>query len=119
MYVLNVILKIFTIYNMKVDNYSERNYSREHNFTFKKKKIEVKKSQFETDEQRKDFNIWLCNVYIVGKGRTNNNEKFITIKGYNTKHKHEHECTLVVDTKKFNDWLDERIKEFKELNMLK
>ena len=103
---------------MEINNYTERNYSRE-NFAFKKKKVEVKKSQFENDEQRKDFNIWLCNTYITGKGRTSNNEKFITLRGYNTKHKHEHEYSLVLGTKKFDNWLDERIKEYKELNMLK
>lgn len=106
-------------FSMEINNYTERNYSRDNQFTFKKKEVVQRKSQFETDEQREDFNIWLCNTYIVGKGRTSKNEKFVSLKGYNTKHKHEHQYTLVLGTKKFDDWLDERIKEYKELNMLK
>lgn len=103
----------------KIDNYTGRNYSRDSKFNFKKKKVEVKKSQFENDEQRKDFNVWLSNTYVSGKGITNKNEKFITVKLYNDKHKVVSEYSLVLDTKKFNDWLDEKIKEFKELNLLK
>jgi hypothetical protein len=104
----------------KVDNYSGRNYSRDNQFTFKKKKVEAKKeSQFQNDEQRKDFNIWLNETFITGRGVTSKNEKFITIKGYNNKHEVESNYNLVLGTKKFDDWLDERIKEFKELNLLK
>ncbi len=73
-------------------------------------------SQFENDEQRKDFNIWLNEVYIRGGYGRKKEGLFITVK---TPDKAKSLKTLIVDTKEFNEWLSERIKEYKELNLLK
>lgn len=75
-------------------------------------------SQFETDEQRYDFNVWLEHYHIIGKGvdyhsqkKKQRHKKYVIVKD------EENKCVnLYVNTSVFNEWLNKKIKEFKETN---
>jgi hypothetical protein len=73
-------------------------------------------SQFENNEQREDFNVWLLKTHIFGKGKSRNgkDEKFIIIKKRNDKYGVKNYCNLYLGTVNFDNWLNERIKEYKD-----
>jgi hypothetical protein len=80
-------------------------------------------SKFENEENKKDFNIWLSQIYIVGRGinkskskskyKSKKNIKYITVYEDGKYH------TLLLGTDKFENWINDKIKEFKEINLLK
>lgn len=93
-----------------------RSFSKESSFKFKKEKIEQqKKSQFKTDQERYDFNVWLEHYHYIGKGidyqsekRKNKHQKYIIIKDENN-----NQSKLYINTPEFDEWLNEKIKLYK------
>ncbi len=80
-----------------------------------KQEIPEIKSHFENEEEKHDFNIWLEHYHIKGKGidvqakkTRKRNKKYIIINTKGCIH-------LYLGTKEFDEWIDERIKEFKAL----
>lgn len=72
-------------------------------------------SKFSNDIERSEFNIWLNQVYITGYGRIKT-RKFIIIRTFNNAMSRK---TLFTHKKHFNIWINEKIQEYKQLNLLK
>ncbi len=60
-----------------------------------------------SDEQFEDFNIWLNYNYILSKGRTRSDKKYIKVC--------DRDKRLILGTKKYYDWVIEKIEQFKNV----
>lgn len=102
---------------MAKDEGDFRTFSKESSFKFKKKKVEQQKeSQFKTDKERFDFNVWLEHYHIKGKGinyhsskKSVRGQKFIIIKDETNNY-----VNLYINSPEFEKWLNEKIKQYKQ-----